>query len=187
MKSRRDALAAGAEMILAAEALGREAGEPAVATAGRVTVTPGLYNVVPGECELWLEVRHASEDALDGLAGELERRCESIAITRGLTLALVEGAAMRPTELSPALVADAEGLARGLKLKHRVMTSGAAHDTMVFAQAGVPAMMLFVPSRDGISHSPEEFTPPEALFAGVEFAQKLIARWAEKPPATAAR
>jgi len=36
---------------------------------------------------------------------------------------------------------------------------------MVFARAGVPAMMLFVPSRGGVSHAPEEFTDPEALAA----------------------
>ena len=70
----------------------------------------------------------------------------------------------------------AEALARELGIPHRRMASGAAHDTMVFARAGVPAMMLFVPSRGGVSHSPQEFTDAEALAAGCRFAAALIQR-----------
>ena len=83
---------------------------------------------------------------------------------------------MEPTALSAAMVATAEQLARELGVTHRRMPSGAAHDTMVFARAGVPAMMLFVPSRGGVSHAPEEFTDPEALAAGCRFAAALIQR-----------
>jgi len=70
----------------------------------------------------------------------------------------------------------AEQHAREAGVSFRRMASGAAHDTMVFARAGVPAMMVFVPSRGGASHSPEEFTEPAALAAGYRFAAGLIAR-----------
>ena len=83
---------------------------------------------------------------------------------------------MEPTPLAPALGDAAERRARAAGVPFRRMASGAAHDTMVFARAGVPAMMVFVPSRDGISHSPEEFTEPESLAQGCRFAAALIER-----------
>jgi len=56
----------------------------------------------------------------------------------------------------------------------RRMVSGAGHDTMEFARAGLETILLFVPSRDGISHSPDEYTSAEALWTGVRFAGALL-------------
>jgi N-carbamoyl-L-amino-acid hydrolase len=53
------------------------------------------------------------------------------------------------------------------------MASGAAHDAMVFARAGVPSVMLFVPSRGGVSHSPDEFTAEAELATGHRAALEL--------------
>lgn len=92
---------------------------------------------------------------------------------------------MDPTPLSADLVGAAERLAREQGIPHRRMASGAAHDTMVFARAGIPSLMVFVPSRGGISHSPEEHTDPESLALGCRFVADLIPRLAltEAPPA----
>jgi allantoate deiminase len=183
MAMRHDGLAAAAEMILAAEAIAREAGEPAVATAGFVRPRPGLFNVVPGACELWLEVRHDRPEDLQRLGTDVARRCTEIARRRGVRLELEEGAAQTPTALSPALADAAAGIAQTLGMPHRRMPSGAAHDTMIFAQAGIPALLVFVPSRAGVSHSPEEFTAEAELLAGVRFMGALTRRLAEHPPA----
>ena len=179
MERRRDALAAAAEIVLAAESLARESGPPAVATAGFARAEPGLFNVVPGACTLGLEVRHTDPESLDQLAAALDRRAKAVAERRGVALALALQSGEAPTPLSDALASDAVALARARGLSHRVMPSGAGHDTMAFAQAGVPALMLFVPSRAGISHSPDEFTPNDQLWTGVAFARELLARWAE--------
>ena len=173
---RRDALAASAEIVLAAESLAREAGEPARVTAGNARVSPGLYNVVPGACEIWLEVRHADPGALGRLASLLEERSRDIARRRGIEIVLEEISRQEPTPLSAELAARAESLAREQGLRHRRMASGAAHDCMEFARAGVPALMLFVPSRGGISHAPDEYTSPEHLERGLTFAGELIDR-----------
>ena len=178
MAMRHDTLAAAAEMILATERVGREAGEPAVATAGFVRPEPGLFNVVPGACELWLEMRHDRPDALDQLATEVARCCWDIAQRRGLHLALADGAAQTPTALSTALAETAVRLAQELEITHRRMPSGAAHDTMIFAQAGIPALLVFVPSRAGVSHSPDEFTSEPELLTGVRFMDELCRRLA---------
>ena len=183
MAMRRDALAAAAEMILAAERVGREAGEPAVVTAGFIRPEPGLFNVVPGACELWLEARHDRPEALDGLGAKLAECCREIAHRRELRLALEEGAAQTPTALSPALAEVAVQVAQELEITHRRMPSGAAHDTMIFAQAGIPALLVFVPSRAGVSHSPDEFTPESELITGVRFMDALCRHLAVHPPA----
>ncbi len=182
MTMRRDTLAAAAEMILAAERGARETGEPAVATTGFVRPEPGLFNVVPGACELWLEVRHDRFDALEQLGTEVARQCWEIAQHRGVHLALEEGNAQQPTALSPVLAAAAVRLAQELEIPHRRMPSGAAHDSMVFAQAGIPSLMVFVPSHAGVSHSPEEFTSEGDLLTGVRFMGALCRRLAEHPP-----
>ncbi|HKQ59383.1 MAG TPA: M20/M25/M40 family metallo-hydrolase, partial [Candidatus Eisenbacteria bacterium] len=144
---------------------------------------PGLFNVVPGTCELWLEVRHDRPDALQALAADVARRCWEIAKRRGVSLALEEGAAQEPTALSSALAETAVRLAQELEITHRRMPSGAAHDSMIFAQAAIPSLMVFVPSRAGVSHSPDEFTSDEDLLTGVRFVSSLCARLAEHPPA----
>jgi acetylornithine deacetylase/succinyl-diaminopimelate desuccinylase-like protein len=87
---------------------------------------------------------------------------------------------LEPTPMSSALVSEAMKLARELGASPRKMTSGAGHDAMEFAKAGVPTLMVFVPSRGGISHSPEEFTSPGALFTGYEFTRELARRIAER-------
>ena len=174
MGLRHDAFAAAAAMVLAVEALAREVGDPAVATAGNARVSPGLYNVVAGECELWLEVRHVTAAALASMASDLVERCQSIAQARGVVLTIDEVSRQDPTPLSTRLATEAEALAGARGIRHLRMASGAAHDSMEFARAGVVSLMLFVPSQRGISHSPDEFTRSEALWAGVEFASALI-------------
>ena len=178
---RRDALAAAAEIALACETLALEAGEPARVTAGNLRVSPGLYNVVPGAAELWLEVRHAEAPALAALADALASRAAAVAARRGVACALETVSGQDPVPLSAPLAAAAEALATERGLRHRGLASGAGHDSMELARAGVPTLMLFVPSADGISHAPEEFTPLPQLWTGVAFAGALLARLAQAP------
>jgi allantoate deiminase len=176
MPLRRDALAAAAEMVLAAERLARKAGPPAVATAGFVHAEPGTFSTVPGSCKLGVEVRHAARPKLVELAAAIGQQCRAIAENRGLEVVMEEAPGLEPVALSPALVNAAENLAARLKIAHRRMVSGAAHDAMVFARHGVPALLLFVPSRHGVSHSPDEFTEPAQLATGQRFLLEF-ARW----------
>jgi allantoate deiminase len=176
LEMRRDALAGAAEMVLSAETLARASGDPARVTAGRLTAEPGLFNVSPGSAELWLETRHSDEGALQRLTHTLGERCEAIARRRGLALTTELVTSQAPTPLSERWVDTAATLAETQGLSARRMVSGAGHDTMEFARAGVETILLFVPSRDGISHSPDEYTSPAALWTGVRFASALLDR-----------
>jgi hydantoinase/carbamoylase family amidase len=180
MERRHDALAAAAEIVLAAESLGREVGSPGVATAGFASAEPGLYNVVPGAATVGLEVRHTDGEALARMERALCDGARTIAQRRGVAIELETQAGEEPTPLSDALAGQALELAAGMAIPHRRMASGAGHDTMAFAQDGVPALMLFVPSRGGISHSPDELTKARDLWVGAAFARELLSAWVEE-------
>ena len=173
---RHDALAATAELILGIEAMAREMGGPAVATVGNMRVEPGLYNVIPGSCEAWIEMRHVDEAAIDGLQRLLAAHAREIGERRGVRIGVEVVTRQSPVDLSKDLVELAESVARERHISHQQMFSGAGHDSMEFARAGIPSLMLFVPSRGGISHSPDEYTTPDQLWRGVEFASALIDR-----------
>lgn len=181
MRLRRDALAAAAEIALAVEAHARALGEPAVATAGFARAEPGLYNVIAGACELGLEVRHVEPGRPAAMAAEVEQLARGVAERRGVALEIVEVSGQDPTTFAAPLVAAAESLAKERGLRFRTMASGAGHDAMVFAHAGVPALVVFVPSRGGISHAPGEYTLPEQLAPGLAFAIELARRVSEEP------
>jgi len=176
MALRRDAFAAAAEMVLATERLARKAGPPAVATAGFVHAEPGTFSSVPGSCKLGVEVRHAARPKLVELAATVGQQCRAIAENRGIEVMVEEAPGLEPVALSPTLADAAEKLAARLKITHRRMVSGAAHDAMEFARSGVPALLLFVPSRYGVSHSPDEFTDPAQLATGQRFLLEFV-RW----------
>ncbi len=181
MRLRKDALAAAAEMILIVEDAAREMGDPAVATTGNAQVRPGLYNVVPGACELWIEMRHVDARHLAALHGTILERCGAAAARRGVAAKFEGIAGLDPCPLSPPMVQEAEALAGELGVPHRRMVSGAGHDAMVFAAAGVPTVMFFVPSAGGISHAPEEHTDAAALWAGYAFLREYARRMRRIP------
>ncbi len=178
MELRHDALTGAAEMALAAETLARTRGGSARVTTGELRVSPGQFNVSPGRAELWFDVRDAEAGALESLAAELLERCGAIAARRGLGFAAETVTSQPPTPLSARLVEAAVRLAREQGLAHRTMPSGAGHDSMEFARAGIESLMVFVPSRGGVSHSHEESTDAGSLWLGVRFTSALIERLA---------
>jgi allantoate deiminase len=72
-----------------------------------------------------------------------------------------------PVPLSPEVRAQIEASIQELGLRYLVMPSGAGHDAEILAPR-FPSAMLFVPSRDGKSHTPEEYTPVEQVVPGVQ-------------------
>ena len=136
---------------------------------------------MPGTCELWLEARHVLAAPLDALTEQLDRSCRAIANRRGVRVTIEQPSGQPPTTLDDALAERATTFARRMKVRHRRMSSGAGHDAMVFAQRGTPTLMVFVPSAGGISHTPEEFTAPEALWEGWRFTRDLVLDLANNP------
>ncbi|MCB1230204.1 MAG: Zn-dependent hydrolase [Verrucomicrobiae bacterium] len=135
------------------------------ATIGKAQILPGAPNTVPGEVEFSLDVRDTDPAILDELADAFRKALSAIARRRDLMLELEMQSKIEPVACDPDLVANLEKKAGELDLLWRRMPSGAAHDAQIVSHLA-PVAMLFVPSRDGQSHSPSEWTDWEDIFAG---------------------
>jgi N-carbamoyl-L-amino-acid hydrolase len=165
MADRRDALVMAAPFVLGVRDAAVAAG--VVGTVGVLRTRPGASNVVPGLVELEAEVRGMEPNVLDRVEDELG----ALAERQGGRLRRTSSRA--PVRSDPALVEVLESAARALGLACRRMASGAGHDAMVIGEFA-PQAMVFVPSRAGISHSPDEFTPPERCVDGARVLLRAV-------------
>jgi len=175
MSYRRDALAGAAEWISAVESEARGV-EGAVATVGRLDVSPGAANVVPGTALSTLDVRHPIDEIRRDLVQRLLQSAERIAARRCLRVSSAQRLDQPTVEMDPALTAALErAVAKSAHPVHR-LSSGAGHDAMIVARR-MPAALLFLRSPGGISHHPDETVLPEdvsaALDAGLRFLEEL--------------
>jgi hydantoinase/carbamoylase family amidase len=144
-----------AESILELERLARAAGKGTVGTVGEIEVHPGLINVIPEWIRASLDVRGVDLDAYLGVVRDITAFAEQAAAQRGMSAEVHERQTLAPTPLDPGIVSSLEDAARATGQPFMSMHSGAAHDTMCVADH-VPSAMVFVPCKDGISHSPLE-------------------------------
>lgn len=164
MDARHDALAAGAEVILAVERLAVDG--HGVATTGRIDARPGAANVVPGEVQLWIELRSTDAEWLDSKRLRLADHAVEISNRRGVQISLSVQSRTEPVATSEEVRSAMTDAVGGLGFESLSLPSGAGHDAVQMARLG-PIGMLFVPSVGGRSHCPEESTLPEHLEAGV--------------------
>jgi allantoate deiminase len=179
MLMRQDALAGTAEMLLAMERLAREAGEPLVATSGRLEVLPNTPNVIPGEVQFTLDIRHSEEKELNSFCTQVTSVFKEIAEGRGLAIEISPRLSASPAPMDTRLTGMLESICRNQGRTCRTMVSGAGHDAQLFAPQ-CPTAMIFVPSRAGISHSPEEYSSLEELAAGLDVLTELLYELAYK-------
>ncbi|HEX2171972.1 MAG TPA: Zn-dependent hydrolase [Dehalococcoidia bacterium] len=164
---RRDAALAAAEMTVALTDAAHQAGRPAVATVGRIETEPGVVNIVAGRARFTIDVRHPDQAVKQRLLAAIEERCRNIAARRGVSLRLTTLIDVEPAPLSGPTADALSQAAADVQCSHRRMISGAGHDAQIMA-ARFPAGMIFVPSRDGRSHTPAEYTAPNQAAQGVE-------------------
>ncbi len=177
MDMRSDAYVAAAEMAVTISSVATKMGRPAVATVGRVDVTPGAINVVPAQVAFSVDARHPESAAFAELVTRLRESCNEIAKLRGTTVSWEQLMYEQPQPMDEQLCSLVSESAQELGIKSNPMFSGAGHDSQVMARA-FPTAMLFVPSRDGRSHSPAEFTPVEQIVPGVRVLAKTIEKLA---------
>jgi hydantoinase/carbamoylase family amidase len=168
MDFRLDAGPAAARVMLEVERLAREAGGGTVATVGEIELEPGLINVVPGKARLSLDTRGVDEARFRAVSKAVESFAQQIAAETGLGVIYRQRQTLSATPMDERIVGALEAAAEASGEPFRTMPSGAAHDTMCVADV-LPTAMVFVPCRDGISHSPDEHAEPAdaALGAGI--------------------
>lgn len=191
MPLRRDALTAGSEIALQVERLGRRA-RGLVATVGEFAVDPGAMTAVPGRVDLSVDVRSMDVVLQENTSAAVLAAAQSICSKRRIDLTAREVSNVAPIMLPAWLQHILARVGRRISGTARLMTSGAGHDSAIIARR-IPAGMLFIPCREGISHSPFEHVAPEHLATGthvlaasvVEVDQRITdfaqARWENEP------
>jgi allantoate deiminase len=169
MGLRRDALAGAARIALELREAARSR-EAVTANVGKIAVEPGGANVVPGLADFTIDVRATTPAGMAELEALVEEIVTRVAAEEGLQADLEPTFSLEPLELDPALVDVVERAAGAEGATSLRMPSGAGHDAMLVGRRA-PAAMIFVPSRRGISHSPEEYSSP----AHVELGMRVLA------------
>jgi hydantoinase/carbamoylase family amidase len=165
MDRRRDAGLAAAELALGVEQIARR--HAGVATAGALTLRPGIPTAVAGEAELLIDLRHPKADELATMLDETRAAAEAVASERGCEPGSEPVWRIDPIPFDSRLVAAAREACREAAGSDRELTSGALHDAAEVARV-LPAAMIFCPSASGISHAKQEDTPEPDLAAGIE-------------------
>jgi allantoate deiminase len=172
MDSRRDALCAAAEFILACE---KRARRGVVATVGQLEVPRGASNVVPAAAVLSVDVRHERDAMRVSACDDLRAIAQQITACRKVRAKWTTLQETRAVECDPGLTK----LMRESAPNAPLLASGAGHDAAAMS-ALCPVAMLFVRCKNGISHHPDEsVSTPDvaaAITALTEFVQRLAAR-----------
>jgi allantoate deiminase len=179
MDMRADALVAAADIVQDLYRLGKQAGAGTVATVGKLQVWPGAGNIVPGTVVFSVDIRSAAaakiqhiSEALRAAVYDLPERYPGV-ITR-----IKPVLSVKPTALSETVLQIFEEEARACGITTQRMVSGAGHDAMIMAEL-TEVGLIFVPSRGGRSHCPEEWTDYEQLQKGIDLLLSAILRMAE--------
>ncbi|SDM43950.1 N-carbamoyl-L-amino-acid hydrolase [Ensifer sp. YR511] len=148
---------------------------PSVATIGTMRFEPDAINVIPSRAAFTVDLRDPDEDRLQALEAALTDFLVRIGAEEGVTISVERLARFQPVAFDQGIVAAVEASAKARGLKSRRMTSGAGHDAQMIARIA-PTAMIFVPSRDGISHNPREHTEPDDLVAGANVLLDVVER-----------
>ena len=164
MDLRRDPMAGFAELADRLIGHAHRLGRPAVTTIGRIAVQPNAPAIIPREVRFTLDARHPGPDEYAALHRTHAAMLTEVAARRGLTSQTEVQFDLPPTVCAPAIVAALRSAAADVP--HLLMASGAGHDSQQMA-AVCPVGMIFVRSKDGRSHTPEEYSSLDDIMLGI--------------------
>ena len=167
MDLRRDPMGGAAEIISGVLNTAYRMGRPAVTTCGRIIADPGGPAIVPEKVTFTVDARHPDPVQRQLLYDRHEALMREVAARRDLEISWTHSINIDPLICDPDLVSLIEAAAREQGIPALTMTSGAVHDTQRMAEEARVAM-IFVRSKDGRSHTPDEFSSIADCTAGIE-------------------
>lgn len=181
MEDRHDAYMAACDIALRIEKLAREnkASEYTTATIGRVTTIPGSVNVIPGECRFSVDIRDTDSDSKKQLMEKLISQFPEIERERGVKIDIVTYNEDIPVKCNKEIMDIIEKHMKKYGMEYEYLLSGPYHDSL-FVGHFAPVAMIFVPSKNGISHSPEEWTDFEDIAAGTDILAETLLELSNK-------
>jgi N-carbamoyl-L-amino-acid hydrolase len=165
MNQRRDALLAAARYIDAVNRVVTSIPGRQVGTVGRIQAFPGAFNIVPGKVTTSLGLRDLDAAKVQSMFEKIQAEVRKIEAATGTKFEFKQVNSSQPAPTDVRIRRVIDDSAKQLGMTTRLMPSGAGHDAQEIAHL-CPIGMIFIPSRDGISHSPREFSTPEDIANG---------------------
>ncbi|MFT8871981.1 MAG: Zn-dependent hydrolase [Sporolactobacillus sp.] len=178
MDHRQDALVGAAKIAIELEQMARsERACGTVATVGDIAIEPGVMNVVPGETTLKVDIRSISKSSKQRVVDILYRALDQLEKERHLKIECTMLCDDVPVRMDERVMSSFESACGRRRTSCMRMASGAGHDTMNLASY-CPSGMIFIPSRQGISHHPDEYTSMEHIERGMNVLEDAVLLWA---------
>jgi len=162
MYARDDALLKSLPLIKGVNDIAKELDKTLVGTVGKINVKPGAANVIPGEVEVTIELRELEVEIINEAIARIKDIINKIG-----DIALKQIEAKHPSLMDKNVQLQIERACQSKSIKYKYMPSGAGHDAREMAKK-VPSGLIFVPSREGKSHVPEELTELNDIREGVD-------------------
>ena len=173
MRLRHDAGFVAAAISVETRRLANEMGANQIGTVGVTKLNPGLINVIAKEALITIDLRNTDEQKLQEAEKTMSSFIEQLCKAEGVTFSSRTLARFEPVSFDKEMVSLVAETASTLGFRVKSMPSGAGHDAQMFAP-NCPTAMIFVPSRNGISHNVAEFTEPKHLQAGADVLLQIM-------------
>ena len=183
MNQRSDALVTASEIISfvnkSALKLSQKSNQHFVATIGKINVHPNSAAIIPGFVEMTIDLRTSSQNSKDEFLNILNEKISLLNDTSSCNVKIKDLAFAPYIEMDKDLIHLFKKSANSLGLSNIIMDSGAGHDTAQLSRV-VPAGMIFIPCKDGLSHCPEEYAKVSDISKGTAVLWEMVQNLARK-------
>ncbi len=179
MNDRQDALVAAGRFVSELESIPEIVSSTAVATVGKLAVSPNGANVIPESVKMIVDIRDIHEDTRDKLLELVAKRANNIAEERNIAVAVSGTSRVKPVPVDEVYKQELHDILNELSIESMELPSGAGHDSMNIGLE-LPVAMIFARSKGGISHNPKEWTSLNDCVMTVHVLKKFIEKQMDK-------
>lgn len=173
MNDRKDALVAVGEFVHRIPSIPIKISENAVATVGKLAVKPNGVNVIPGEVSLYVDMRDIDKTDQENIVRQVKELANEIAQNHNVGLHMEDKIQITPVPMNKNLQEQLKNTLEEHHISPYYLPSGAGHDAMVIG-ADIPAAMLFVKSKNGVSHRPDEWSDLNDCVQAIHVLKRFI-------------
>lgn len=175
MDMRSDAVLAASKVISKTGEYAMAENNGTVVTVGVLEVKPGAANIVAKEAVFTVDIRSKSKESIESVKAKIIKDLEKITKETATSFEISEMLNASPVEMNPSIVEMFKKSAEEIGFSYKMMLSGAGHDAMIMSQI-TDVGLIFVPSKDGKSHSKDEWTDYDQLQKGIELVYDTIVK-----------
>ncbi len=151
----------------------RKQNKYSVGTIGNIKLEPNSYNIIPGKATFTMDIRSLDTDIMKNIIRHIKNFIKNLSEKNGMEFKITENHLEKPVQLSKELVENLEENCKKRNYNYQVMASGAGHDSIIMSEL-CDTVMVFVPSKDGRSHCPEEYSKPGDIAKGGDIILDVI-------------